>query len=44
MEVSERAPSTYWIGAWLGPKDRLDAVGKKRNLALLEIKHGLYGQ
>jgi hypothetical protein len=25
----ERAPSTNWLGAWVGPRTNLDAVGKR---------------
>jgi hypothetical protein len=25
---SERAPSTQWIGGWVGPKDSLHDMGK----------------
>jgi hypothetical protein len=26
----ERAPSTHWIGGWVGPRDVLDAVVKRK--------------
>jgi hypothetical protein len=27
----ERTPSTHWIGSWMGPRDSLDAVAKRKN-------------
>jgi hypothetical protein len=26
----ERAPSTHWIGRWVGPRAVLDTVGKRK--------------
>jgi hypothetical protein len=26
----ERAPDTHWIGGWVGPRDVLDAVVKRK--------------
>jgi hypothetical protein len=27
---SERAPSTHWVGGWVGPKAGLDTVSKRK--------------
>jgi hypothetical protein len=36
----ERAPSTYWIGGWVGPRTGLDDIEKRKFLALpgLELR------
>jgi hypothetical protein len=31
----ERAPGTHWIGGWVDPRARLDAVEKRKFLTLL---------
>jgi hypothetical protein len=28
----ERAPDTYWIGGWVGPRASLDAVGRDKTV------------
>jgi hypothetical protein len=34
----ERAPSTYWIGGWVGPRAGLDDVEKRKFLTLPGIE------
>jgi hypothetical protein len=34
----ERAPSTHWIGGWVGPRTSLDDVEKRKILPLPGLK------
>jgi hypothetical protein len=34
----ERAPGTHWLGGWVNPRAGLDAMEKKKHLALSEIE------
>jgi hypothetical protein len=34
----KRAPNTHWRGGWVGPRAGLDAVDKRKNLALPGIE------
>jgi hypothetical protein len=34
----ERAPSTHWIGGWVGPRTGLDNVEGRKILPLLELE------
>jgi hypothetical protein len=36
--LGERAPSTHWIGGWVGPRAGLDAVEKRKFLTLPELE------
>jgi hypothetical protein len=33
----EKAPSTHFIGGWVGPRAGLDAVGGEKNLTIITI-------
>jgi hypothetical protein len=34
----ERAPSTHWIGGWMGPRASLDDAEKRKLLTLLGLE------
>jgi hypothetical protein len=36
--TGERAPGTYWLGGWVGPRASLDDVEKKQFLTLPELE------
>jgi hypothetical protein len=38
LTPEERAPSTHWIGGWVGPKAGLDNVEKRKFLTLLGLE------
>jgi hypothetical protein len=40
----ERAPSTHWIGDWMGSRAGLDDVEKKKNLAPTETRTPTFGR
>jgi hypothetical protein len=36
----ERAPSTHWTGAWVGPRTSLDHMEKRKFLTLPGMENG----